>query len=127
MNTPESKEMYLETIYLLRSRGARTKAVDVAAELGFSRPSVSNAVKKLQAMGLIYIDKNRELALTDEGNEIAMSTYDRHCVITDLLVAIGADRRLAADNACRIEHIISEDLFKVLKDYDKKIKQEEEK
>ena len=122
MNTPESKEMYLETIYLLHRKGARVKSVDVAAELGFSRPSVSNAVKKLSAAGLIYIGKGGELTLTDEGYKLAAATYERHCVITDLLVEIGADRAIAEENACRIEHIISEDLFKVLKSYLEKSK-----
>ncbi len=122
MNTPESKEMYLETIYLLKQRGERTKAVDVAAELNFSRPSVSNAVKKLQSMGLLCVDKSRELVLTEEGEKIAASTYERHCVVTDLLVKAGADKTLAEENACRIEHIISEELFQVLKKYHKKIK-----
>ncbi len=117
MNTPESKEMYLETIYLLHKRGARVKAVDVAAELGFSRPSVSNAVKKLSASGLIFIDKGGELSLTDEGLKLASSTYERHLAITELLMLVGAEEGLAEENACRIEHIISEDLFKVIKEY----------
>ena len=109
--------MYLETIYLLHKRGARVKAVDVAAELGFSRPSVSNAVKKLSASGLIFIDKGGELSLTDEGLKLASSTYERHLAITELLMLVGAEEGLAEKNACRIEHIISEDLFKVIKEY----------
>lgn len=117
VNTPESKEMYLETIYLLHKRGARVKSVDVAAELGFSRPSVSNAVKKLNSMGLVYIGSGGELTLTEEGSKMAAATYDRHCVITDLLCMTGANRELAEENACRIEHIVSDEMFKILKDF----------
>ena len=117
MNTSESKEMYLETIYVLHKRGARVKSVDVASQLGFSRPSVSNAVKKLFSEGLIIIGKGGEITLTEEGEKRAAATYERHCVITDLLVRAGADRDTAEKNACRIEHIISEDLFKILKNH----------
>ena len=121
MNTPESKEMYLETIYLLHKRGARVKSVDVAATLGFSRPSVSNAVKKLCASGLIYIGKGGELTLTQEGEKLAAATYERHCVITDLLMLTGADKTVAEENACRIEHIITEEMFVEIKNFlDKK-------
>ena len=117
MNTPESKEMYLETIYLLHKRGARVKSVDVATELGFSRPSVSNAVKKLSAEGLIFIGKGGELTLTDEGLKLASATYERHLAITELLTYIGAEEKIAEMNACRIEHVISEELFKTIKEF----------
>ncbi|MBO4262591.1 MAG: metal-dependent transcriptional regulator [Clostridia bacterium] len=117
MNSPESIEMYLETILLLRKRGARVKATDVAAELGFSRPSVSNAVKRMLSEGYIYLDKSGELALTEKGEERAKATYEKHCLLTDMLTAVGADKNLAEENACRIEHIISEELFTVLKAY----------
>ena len=117
MNTPESKEMYLETIYLLHRRGARAKSVDVAAELGFSRPSVSNAVKKLSAAGLILLEKGGELTLTEAGYKVASATYERHLAITELLTFIGAKETVAEENACRIEHIISEELFVNIKDF----------
>lgn len=115
MINSESKEMYLETILLLKKRGARARATDVATELGFSRPSVSNAVKKLQSDGYIFIDSDGELALTDKGKKQATETYDRHCVLTELFVWCGASEDVAEENACRIEHVISDDLFAILK------------
>lgn len=127
MTDPESKEMYLETIYLLHRRGARVKSTDVASELGFSRPSVSNAVKRLQAEGLVTVDKSGELILTQEGQKRAESTYERHCVFTELLVMAGADERLAEQNACKMEHVVTDELFDVLRNYRNKIKRRETK
>ena len=117
MNNSESKEMYLETILLLHRRGARVKATDVATELGFSRPSVSNAVKKMQADGYIYLNKANEIEFTEKGRERAESTYERHCVLTDLLKMVGAPSDIAEENACRMEHVVSDELFEVLKKF----------
>ena len=120
MKNSESKEMYLETILTLRKRGARARAIDVAAELGFSRPSVSNAVKLLQKENYIYIDAEGELAFTEKGLSRAERVYERHCVLTELLIRAGADKKLAEDNACRIEHVISDELFDIIKNHIKK-------
>ena len=117
MKNSESKEMYLETILLLHRRGARVKATDVATELGFSRPSVSNAVKKLQADGLIYFNKANEIEFTEKGKRLAEDTYERHCILTDLLKMVGANAEVAEENACRMEHIVSDELFCVLKEF----------
>ena len=127
MNQIESKEMYLETILVLKKRGSRVRAVDVANSLGFSRPSVSNAVKKLYNDGLIYVGEDGELTLTDKGMKSAADTYERHLVLTDLLVLCGANETIAEDNACRIEHVISEELFDILKGYLAKVKGDEKK
>ena len=117
MKTTESREMYLETILKLRNRGSRCCAIDVAAELGFSRPSVSNAVKLLHREGYIYVDDGGELTLTELGAKKANEIYERHVVLTKLLEKIGANAEDAEENACRIEHVISEDVFQLIKKY----------
>ncbi|MBR1675748.1 MAG: metal-dependent transcriptional regulator [Clostridia bacterium] len=122
MNNPESKEMYLETILRLKNKGARVRSTDVASELGYSRPSVSNAVKKLIAEGYIFVDKDGELVLTEKGNKQANSTYERHIVLTSLFKKMGAAETVAEEDACRIEHVISDELFEVLKNYDGSLK-----
>ena len=115
MKYSESEEMYLETILLLKNRGASARSVDVAEELGYSRPSVSRAVSLLQKKGYLTVGAGGELALTDAGAQRAAAVYERHRVITRLLVSLGAAPDLAEDNACRIEHVITDDLFDVLK------------
>lgn len=117
METTESKEMYLETILKLHLKGARVKAVDVAAELGFSRPSVSNAVKTLVKEGYITVGEYAELVLTEKGMEKAISVYDRHCVLKKLLTDMGAKDDVAEENACRIEHVIDDEVFALIKKY----------
>lgn len=120
METSESKEMYLETIYRLRQNGSRARAIDVAGELGFSRPSVSNALKHLQKEGFVFIDGGGEVALTEKGMIKAASVFERHCVLKNLLMYVGADEKAAEDNACRIEHVLSDEIFELLKKFDQK-------
>lgn len=117
MKNPESEEMYLETILLLKRRLSFVRSVDVAEELGYSRPSVSRAVNLLQKKEYITISKGGDLTLTDAGMKRAADIYERHRVITKLLMQMGADSVMAEDNACRIEHVISHELFEVLKAY----------
>lgn len=117
MKNPESQEMYLETIFLLRRRGARARSIDVATELNISRPSVSNMVKILQNDGYLYVGEDGELILTEKGLAKATDTYDRHCVLTKLLTSMGADEKIAEENACRIEHVITPELFAILKEF----------
>ena len=113
----ESKEMYLETILVLKGRGTRVRSVDVAGELGFSRPSVSNAVKILQKDGFITVGEDGELLFTVKGKETAERIYERHRVLTAVLMRAGAEKQLAEENACRIEHVISNEMFEILKKY----------
>lgn len=115
MRTHESEEMYLETILLLRERGVRVHAVDIAGELGYAKSSVSRAVGLLQRKGYIAVDEYDEISLTRSGKEKASDIYDRHRIITELLMRIGADRTLAEENACRIEHVVSPELFELIK------------
>lgn len=117
MKSYESEEMYLETILLLKERMSSVRSVNIAEELNYSRPSVSRAVNLLQKKGYIEIDKGGAINFTKEGFERAKNVYDRHQVVTKLLGMLGADKELAEDNACRIEHVISEEMFLLMKDF----------
>lgn len=116
----ESEEMYLETILLLKQKSANVHAINVADELGYSRPSVSRGVSLLVKKGYIVVGQSGELQFTAEGKAKAENIYERHRVITKLLEMAGADRALAEENACRIEHVITPELFEVLKNFVKK-------
>ena len=115
MKIRESEEMYLETILLLKNRSNFVRSIDIAEELGYSRPSVSRAVGLLSKKNYISIEKNGEITLTEEGEHRALEIYERHEVIADILMELGADVEMAEDNACRIEHVISPELFDLLK------------
>jgi Mn-dependent DtxR family transcriptional regulator len=115
MKYHESQEMYLETILLLKKEIGIVRSIDIANKLEYSRPSVSRAVNLLQKNGYILIDKSGEINFTKEGEEKAVNIYERHHIITNVLLKIGADKETAEDNACRIEHVITEDLLKALK------------
>lgn len=115
MKIRESEEMYLETILLLKNRIHFVRSVDIAEELGYSRPSVSRAVGLLSKKEYIQIGKNGEITLTAEGERRAAEVYERHELIADFLMELGADAEMAEDNACRIEHVISKELFELLK------------
>lgn len=117
MRTRESEEMYLETILLLKKKKADIRSVDIVDELNYAKSSVSRAVNLLKERGYILVEDNGVIKLTDAGTKRAQDIYDRHRVITELLIKIGADRDSAEDNACRIEHVVSDDLFIVMRDY----------
>ncbi len=119
MRTHESEEMYLETILLLRDKQTAVHAIDIAGELGYAKSSVSRAVGLLHRKGYISLNDSDEITLTEAGEQKAKDIYDRHRVITDLLIKMGADRALAEENACRIEHVISPELFEIMKRYGK--------
>ena len=107
----ESSENYLETILVLSKQGKRVRSVDIANELDFTRPSVSIAMKKLRENAYIEIDSEGYISLTGSGQEIAESMYERHMLISDWLISLGVDKKTAMDDACRIEHVISEQSF----------------
>lgn len=117
MKSHESEEMYLETILLLKKRMANVRSIDVCEELGYAKSSVSRAVGLLQKKGYISIDGAGDITLTPSGQQKAAGVYERHRVITKALMAVGADKDLAESNACRIEHVISEEMFEILKKY----------
>lgn len=116
----ESEEMYLETILVLRQKSPNVHAINVAEELGYSKPSVSRGMSLLIKKGYITIGDGGELLFTDEGRKKAEGVYERHTVITELLEKVGASRELAEENACRIEHVITPELFDILRDFVKK-------
>lgn len=114
MQLQESGEMYLETILILSQRGA-VRSLDVAEYMHFSKPSVSRAVSLLKNGGFIIVDKNGFIELTDAGMEVAESMYERHRLLTSLLTMLGVDEETAAEDACKIEHDISEKSFEAIK------------
>lgn len=121
LHIQESGEMYLETIYLLSRERTHVRAVDVSEYMGFSKPSVSRAVGLLKDAGLIELDLNGFLCLTHEGLETAKKIYERHTILTSFLISIGVNEKIAADDACKIEHHISDDTLNAIKNYlDKK-------
>ena len=115
MSLHESAEMYLETIYTLSQTSAFVRSVDVAEALGYSRPSVSRAVGLLKKDGLLCVDDDGFLTLTEAGREISEKIYERHTVLSAALEALGVDRETAAEDACKIEHVISDKTFDAIK------------
>ena len=116
----ESGEMYLETILVLSKKSSLVRAIDVGEEMGFSRPSVSRAVHLLAEGGFINIDRGGGLTLTDAGLEIAEKIYERHTVLSQWLVSLGVDEDTATEDACKIEHDLSDRSFAAIKAHIKK-------
>lgn len=111
----ESAEMYLETIYLLTKQTPHVRSIDVAEHMGYSKPSVSRAVGLLKQGGYVINDEDGFLALTEKGYETAALVFERHTVLTKLLTTIGVDPDTAAEDACRIEHVISDQTLDAIK------------
>jgi len=116
MHLQESGEMYLETIHILSQRGKGVRAVDVADYMGFSKPSVSRAMGLLRSGGYVELDDGF-LVLTEKGKRVASKTYERHLFLTDFFVSLGVDPEVAAQDACKIEHDISDETFQAMKKY----------
>ena len=115
MALQESGEMYLETIYVLSQTHTNVRAIDIGEELGYSRPSVSRAMHLLKDEGLVKTDDYGFVKLTEAGLILAKRIYERHTVLTKLLTDIGVDPKIAAEDACRIEHYISDETFDAIK------------
>lgn len=113
----ESGEMYLETILVLSREKDAVRAIDVGQKMGYSKPSVSRAMAKLRADGYLLVDGNGYLRLTDKGSAIAEKIYERHHVLSELLTRIGVSPETAAEDACRIEHVISDESFSAIKEH----------
>lgn len=113
----ESMEDYLEAVLILSSQLPSVRSVDVASYLGYSKPSVSHAVKVMIAKGLLEATASKQLLLTPKGKEIAQGTYQRHVFFTQMLTDIGVDLKTAEEDACRIEHVISEETFQAIRTY----------
>lgn len=116
MAIQESGENYLEAILVLKERNGYVRAIDVAHELGFSKPSVSRAMSILKKEGHIETDGLNQILLTESGKKIAETIYERHQVLTKFLMSIGVDEETAANDACRIEHVISPLSFDKIKE-----------
>lgn len=115
MKLQESAENYLEAILVLHKKNGQVRSIDVAHYMGFSKPSISRAVGLLRDNGYVAIDQNGLLSLTESGLQVASAIYERHTVLTGWLVSIGVDPETAAEDACRIEHVISPESFEKLK------------
>lgn len=115
MALQESGEMYLETIFVLSKEKSFIRAVDVGERMGYSKPSVSRAMGLLKNGGLINVSNEGAITLTKEGSEIAEKIYERHTFLSEGLMRLGVDRQTATQDACRIEHVISDKSFSALK------------
>lgn len=115
MKLAESGEMYLETIYLLSQSSSAVRSVDVAESLGYSKPSVSRAIGILKTGEYVSVDRSGFITLTEKGYDAAQKLYERHTILTEMLVSIGVDQGIAAMDACKIEHIISPESFEAIK------------
>ena len=115
MAMQESGEMYLETIYVLSQQSDSVRSIDVAEHMGFSKPSVSRAVGLLKKDGMLLVDESGYLKLTETGIEKAKQIYERHTVLSRLLMKLGVDEKTASEDACRIEHYISDTSFEAIK------------
>ena len=115
MPIQESGEMYLETIYLLSQTKPTVRAIDVSEHMGFSKPSVSRAVGLLKEAELITVDPSGALHLTDKGLSTAKKIYERHTILTSFLMSIGVSEETASDDACKIEHHISDESLTAIK------------
>ena len=117
MKIQESAENYLEAILILNKRNGEVHAIDIAAELEFSKPSVSVAMKRLRENGYVEVNGMGHITLTDKGMEIAQRMYERHTFLSSWLASIGVDPVIAAKDACRMEHVISAETFDAIRAY----------
>jgi len=115
MRLQESGEMYIETIYVLSQRQNVVRAVDVGEYMGFSKPSVSRALGLLKSAGYVTVEKDGHLSLTESGVEVAHKLYERHTLLTRFLMALGVPEAVATEDACRMEHVISDESFEAIK------------
>lgn len=122
MKIQQSAENYLETIFVLTKRNGVVRSIDIANELGFSKPSVSVAMKSLRENGCIDVMGDGHIILLPEGRKIAEKLYERHTVLTNALISLGVSEETAAEDACKIEHILSDETFEAIKNYHNKIK-----
>lgn len=117
MNLLESGEMYLETIYTLSQRSDFVRSIDICEEMGFSKPSVSRAMKLLKADGYIEMETNGRITLTEKGTETASKIYNRHTILTEFFLKLGIREETAVDDACKIEHVISDESMDAIKKF----------
>ena len=117
MKIHESAENYLETILVLQKRNGYVRSIDIATELNFSKPSISNAMKQLRSKGYIQMDESRLITLTEKGRKVAEQIYERHQLISEFLEMLGVASQTAAEDACKIEHVLSKETFEKFKEH----------
>ena len=117
MHLQESGEMYLETIYVLTKNSSTVRSIDVCEHLGYSKPSVSRAIGLLKNGGYVTVDGDGYLSLTAEGKEVAEKIFKRHTMLTQFLVSIGVPQEVASEDACKMEHVISDESVEAIKNY----------
>lgn len=122
MSVHESGEMYLEAILVLSKKNGHVRSIDVSEYLGYSKPSVSRAMGILRTGEYIVMEADGAITLTEKGQEIAEKIYERHTILTELLVKLGVSPETAAADACKLEHAISDESFRAIKEYAGKIK-----
>ena len=115
MKRQESAENYLETILMLKEKQGLVRSIDIANEMNFTKPSVSIAMKHFREKGFIAVDSDGYITLTESGEKLAKCVYERHVIITEALISIGVSEQTAKQDACRIEHDISEETFEKIK------------
>ena len=120
MQLQESGEMYIETIFILSKRQNEVRSIDVGEYMGFSKPSVSRAIGILKKGGYVDMDGRGFLSLTEKGLEVAEKIYERHILLTQFLVSLGVEEEIVVRDACRMEHIISDESFAAIKNFTEK-------
>lgn len=121
MKNNQSLEDYLERILILRQKLGNVRSIDIVHDMNFSKPSISIAMKKLEEKGLVAVDEiTGFLTLTNEGERIARNTYEKHCLLRDFFISIGVNEEVAAEDACKIEHDLSDETFTQLRRFIKK-------
>ncbi len=117
MHLQESGEMYLETVYILTQKSDSVRSIDICEYMGYSKPSVSRAIGLLKNGGYITVDGKGYITLTEEGKFIALKMFERHTILTNFFVNLGVDEKTASEDACKIEHHISEESFNAIKNH----------
>ena len=127
MAITEAVENYLETILILSQKQPDVHAIDICSYLGYSRPTVSIILKKMKDEGLVTVDDDNHIRLTDAGRHVAERIYDRHNVLTELFILLGVSRDTASEDACKVEHDISDETFAMLKSHYRKLLEKSDK
>ena len=117
MHLQESGEMYLETVYILTQKSDSVRSIDICEYMGYSKPSVSRAIGLLKNGGYITVDGKGYITLTEEGEAVALKMFERHTMLTNFLIKLGVDEKTASEDACKIEHHISEESFNAIKNH----------
>ncbi len=115
MHLQESGEMYLETVYILTQKSDSVRSIDICEYMGYSKPSVSRAIGLLKNGGYITVDGKGYITLTEEGTAVALKMFERHTILANFLIRLGVDEKTASEDACKIEHHISEESFDAIK------------